>query len=112
MAAAHDPYRALGVPRGASAADIKKAHRLLAKRYHPDAAKGDGNRFLVVQEAYRVLSDPLLRREWDARHAPGPVRATAKVPTKRAAPNATRPARRTKAPEAETTASGPAGARP
>jgi len=112
MAAAHDPYRALGVPRGASAAEIKKAHRLLAKRYHPDAAKGDGKRFLVVQEAYRVLSDPLLRREWDARHAPGPIRATAKAPTKRPQPNATRPARRTKAPEAETPAGGPAGARP
>lgn len=112
MAAPHDPYRALGVPRGASAGDIKKAHRLLAKRYHPDAAKGDSKRFLVVQEAYRVLSDPLLRREWDARHAPGPIRATAKAPTKRPEPNATRPARRAKAPAAETPASGPAGARP
>jgi curved DNA-binding protein CbpA len=100
------------VSRGASAAEIKKAHRLLAKRYHPDAAKGDGKRFLVVQEAYRVLSDPLLRREWDARHAPGPLRATAKGPTKRPPPNATRPARRAKAPEAETATSGPAGARP
>jgi curved DNA-binding protein CbpA len=48
----------------------------LAKRYHPDASKGDARRFLVVQEAYRVLSDPLLRRDWDARHAPGPLRAT------------------------------------
>jgi curved DNA-binding protein CbpA len=69
-----DPYRALGVPRGATEADIKAAHRRLAKRYHPDATGGDSNRFLKVQEAYRVLSDPLLRREWDAAHA-GPVRA-------------------------------------
>ena len=112
MAAPHDPYRALGVPRGASAADIKKAHRVLAKRYHPDAGKGDSKRFLVVQEAYRVLSDPLLRREWDARHAPGPVRATAKGPTKRPEPNATRPVRKAKAPTADTPVSGPAGARP
>ncbi len=115
MASANDPYRALGVARGASAADIKKAHRVLAKRYHPDASKGDSKRFLVVQEAYRVLSDPLLRREWDARHAPGPIRATAgvpKAPTKRPEPHATRQPRRTKAPKAETTASGPAGARP
>jgi len=70
-----DPYRALGVPRGASDAEIKAAHRKLAKRFHPDAAGGETHRFLSVQEAYRVLSDPLLRREWDARHAPGPVRA-------------------------------------
>ena len=112
MAAPHDPYRALGVPRGASSADIKKAHRVLAKRFHPDASKGDPKRFLVVQEAYRVLSDPLLRREWDARHAPGPIRATAKAPTKRPEPKATRPARRPKAPTAETPAGGPAGARP
>lgn len=112
MAAQQDPYRALGVARGATVAEIKKAHRVLAKRYHPDAAKGDSKRFLVVQEAYRVLSDPLLRREWDARHAPGPVRATAKAPTKRPGPKATRPARPTHGPAAETPASGPAGARP
>ena len=61
MAPANDPYRALGVLRAASYADIKKAHRKLAKRFHPDAPKGDQKRFLVIQEAYRVLSDPLLR---------------------------------------------------
>jgi hypothetical protein len=70
-----DPYRALGVSRSATDAEIKAAHRKLAKRYHPDTEDGDTRRFLRVQEAYRVLSDPLLRREWDARHAPGPVRA-------------------------------------
>jgi curved DNA-binding protein CbpA len=90
MPPADDPYRALGVPRGATAADIKKAHRRLAKSYHPDASDGDARRFLVVQEAYRVLSDPLLRRDWDARHAPGPVRATdaprKKAPTARPQP--------------------------
>ncbi len=115
MAGPADPYRALGLPRGATEVDVKKAHRRLAKRFHPDAPKGDAKRFLVVQEAYRVLSDPLLRREWDARHAPGPVRASAaasKAPTKRPEPTATRPARRKTAPAAETPASGPAGARP
>jgi curved DNA-binding protein CbpA len=70
-----DPYRLLGVSRGASEAQIKAAHRSLAKRYHPDAPSGDTVRFLQVQEAYHLLSDPLRRREWDARHSPGPVRA-------------------------------------
>ncbi|MDQ3937278.1 MAG: J domain-containing protein, partial [Chloroflexota bacterium] len=76
MAHVPDPYRALGVARGASDAEIKAAHRALAKRYHPDAPGGDTRRFVLVQEAYLLLSDPLLRREWDARHAPGPLRAS------------------------------------
>lgn len=110
MAPPNDPYRALGLPRGASAAEIKKAHRVLAKRHHPDASKGDSKRFLVVQEAYRVLSDPLLRREWDARHAPGPVRATTKAPTNSAKPKPARSTRRTTEPAAQ--AAPPPTARP
>ena len=74
MAQLSDPYRALGLSRSATEAEIKAADRKLAKRYHPDRESGDTDRFLRVQEAYRVLSDPLLRREWDARHAPGPSR--------------------------------------
>jgi curved DNA-binding protein CbpA len=70
-----DPYRELGVQRAASDAQIKAAHRRLAKRFHPDAAGGDTRRFLAVQEAYLLLSDPLRRKEWDTSHAPGPVRA-------------------------------------
>ncbi len=71
-----DPYRSLGVARGATDTEIKAAHRKLAKRYHPDSgSKSDTERFLRIQEAYRVLSDPLLRKEWDQKHAPGPVRA-------------------------------------
>ena len=71
-----DPYRALGVSRGATDAEIKAAHRKLVKRYHPDAGDpSETDRFLRVQEAYRVLSDPLLRKDWDLKHAPGPVRA-------------------------------------
>lgn len=71
-----DPYRELGVPRGASEDQIKAAHRRLAKRYHPDASSGERERFLAIQEAYLLLTDPIRRREWDARHAPGPVRAS------------------------------------
>src|SRR6187455_2137763 len=77
MAQPLDPYRALGVRREATEAEIKAAHRKLAKRFHPDKDTGDSERFLKVQEAYRVLSDPLQRREWDAKHAPGPVRGGA-----------------------------------
>jgi curved DNA-binding protein CbpA len=75
MADALDPYRVLGVARGATKAQIKAAHRTLAKRFHPDAATGDAHRFRDVHEAYQLLADPLRRREWDAKHAPGPVRA-------------------------------------
>jgi curved DNA-binding protein CbpA len=70
-----DPYRTLGILRGADAEQIKAAHRRLAKLFHPDGSTGDRRRFLDVQEAYQLLSDPLRRREWDRRHAPGPVRA-------------------------------------
>ncbi|MEO6350287.1 MAG: J domain-containing protein [Candidatus Limnocylindrales bacterium] len=77
MAKTFDPYRTLGLRRDAIDKEIKAAHRKLAKRFHPDAGAGAANteRFLDIQEAYRVLSDPLLRREWDSRHAPGPLRA-------------------------------------
>jgi len=70
-----DPYRVLGLLRGATPAQVKAAHRRLAKRFHPDGSTGDGPRFLAVQEAYQLLSDPVRRREWDRAHAPGPVRA-------------------------------------
>jgi curved DNA-binding protein CbpA len=70
-----DPYRELGVARGADEDQIKAAHRRLAKRHHPDAPGGDTKRFLAIHEAYQLLSDPLRRREWDRRHAPGPVQA-------------------------------------
>lgn len=90
-----DPYRELGIPRGATDDQIKAAHRRLAKRYHPDAGEADPVRFLAVQEAYLLLSDPLRRRDWDARHAPGPVRATARPkparPAGRPAPPSPRP---------------------
>jgi curved DNA-binding protein CbpA len=73
-----DPYRILSVLRGATPTQVKAAHRRLAKRYHPDGSTGDEARFMAVQEAYQLLTDPRRRREWDRAHAPGPVRATAK----------------------------------
>ncbi len=58
-------YDTLGVPTSASAADIKKAYRKLARQHHPDSG-GDETRFKEVQTAYDVLSDPEKRKQYDA----------------------------------------------
>ena len=62
-------YSVLGVPQSASAADIKKAYRKLARAHHPDANPGDAGadkRFKEIGEAYAVLSDPEQRQQYDA----------------------------------------------
>ena len=59
-------YGILGVPRTATAAEIKKAYRALAKRHHPDGKdKTRSDEFILVREAYDVLSDPERRRKYD-----------------------------------------------
>jgi molecular chaperone DnaJ len=62
-----DYYATLGVARGASAEDIKKAYRKLAMKYHPDVANeaGAAERFKEIGEAYAVLSDPAKRDLYD-----------------------------------------------
>ncbi|MFC5453951.1 DnaJ C-terminal domain-containing protein [Prosthecobacter fluviatilis] len=63
-----DYYATLGVPRDASADDIKKAFRKLARLYHPDTAKDKKTaeaKFKEVNEANEVLSDPEKRRKYD-----------------------------------------------
>src|SRR5687767_11996478 len=66
--AKRDYYEILGLPRGASADEIKKAHRRLVRQYHPDANKNNPQaeeKFKEVQEAYDVLSDPQKRANYD-----------------------------------------------
>ena len=66
--ATKDLYGALGVPKGASGDEIKKAYRKLARQYHPDKNQGDAaaeERFKEVQHAYDVLSDPGKRKQYD-----------------------------------------------
>jgi len=63
-----DYYKTLGVPKTATAAEIKKAYRELARKYHPDANKGSAaaeERFKEITESYNVLSDEKQRKEYD-----------------------------------------------
>ena len=60
-----DYYSLLGVSKGASADEIKKAFRKLAHQHHPDKEHGDEAKFKEINEAYQVLSDPKKRAQYD-----------------------------------------------
>ncbi|MGE3247355.1 MAG: DnaJ C-terminal domain-containing protein [Beijerinckiaceae bacterium] len=66
--AARDPYTVLGVSKTASAADIKKAYRKLAKQYHPDQNKDDVSakeKFSEINQAYEVVGEEDSRKKFD-----------------------------------------------
>src|SRR6187455_3604943 len=65
---ARDFYEVLGVGRNADQSEIQRAYRKLARTHHPDVNKDPGaeDRFKEISEAYDVLSDPELRRRYDA----------------------------------------------
>ena len=68
MADKRDYYEVLGVARDADDAALKKAYRVLAKKYHPDINPGDAEaeaKFKEASEAYAVLSDPEKRKQYD-----------------------------------------------
>ena len=67
---ADDPYQVLGIARGASDEDIRRAYRRLAKELHPDLNPGNDraaeDRFKALAAAYKILGDPDKRRAYDA----------------------------------------------
>jgi len=71
-----DPYQELGIDRDATAADIARAWRRLARAVHPDSRPGDpaaAAQFRILSDAYGLLSDPARRAAWDHQH-PRPAR--------------------------------------
>lgn len=62
-----DYYGILGVDPSVNQRTLRSAYRRLARKYHPDVAKGAyaAKRFLLIREAYDVLSDPAKRRQYD-----------------------------------------------
>lgn len=73
----YDPFSILGVDRGASEAEIKKAYRKLTLIHHPDKEGGDETKFMQISKAHAALTDPEARENWEKYGNPdGPKAAT------------------------------------
>src|ERR1700744_6380868 len=73
MAGRPDYYKTLGVGKGASDEEIKKAYRKLARQYHPDRTPGNKQaeeKFKEISQAHDVLSDPEKRKAYDRGQGP------------------------------------------
>ena len=64
---AQDPYKTLGVSRGASADEVKKAYKRMARKYHPDLNKDKNaeEKFKTVNGAFEILGNPEKRKMFD-----------------------------------------------
>lgn len=58
-------YNRLNISRDVSEKDIQKAYRRMSKKYHPDMPEGNAEKFREIHVAYKVLSDPVKRKEYD-----------------------------------------------
>lgn len=78
-----DPYDVLGLSKGASVDDAKRAYRRLSKEWHPDRHKGEKRaeeRFKEINEAYEILGDPEKKRTYDDYGARGPSTGSGQGP--------------------------------
>jgi hypothetical protein len=119
-----DPYAVLGVPRDATALQVARAHRRLAKRHHPDLHPGAedaadaSERMQRINAAWSILGNPTQRADYDRAHPPQPKGPTAghwaasRAPITPRSPTSTRTWASWRATAAETRAAPPTARQP